>query len=181
MVVQECKRSSKLLVEQDKCEGSGTEATVVIYDYFNGQIVTEINLQGMRIPHTLLYSETYQVLFMSGLEKRIKIYDLHPVYMDASLKGELIGHESLITCFTLVSSTPMLISADDKGKVKLWDYRNYICLQTIDFSDKTVITNILDMIVIGKIGIFGSRVNYIDFEDRYVIMKKRNEEESLKI
>ena len=75
----------------------------------------------------------------------------------------------------------MLISADDKGKVKLWDYRNYICLQTIDFSDKTVITNILDMIEIGKIGIFGSRVNYIDFEDRYVIMKKRNEEESLKI
>jgi hypothetical protein len=46
----------------------------------------------MRIPHTLLYSESYQVLFMSGLEKKIRIYDLHPVYMDASLKGELIGH-----------------------------------------------------------------------------------------
>ena len=55
----------------------------------------------------------------------------------------------------------MLISADDKGKVKLWDYRNYICLQTIDFSDKTLITNLLDMIAIGKMGIFGSRVNYI--------------------
>ena len=66
VVVQECKRSSKLVAEQDRPEG-GSEATVVIYDYLNGQIVTEINLQGMRIPHTLFYCETYQVLFMSGL------------------------------------------------------------------------------------------------------------------
>lgn len=100
---------------------------------------------------------------MSGLEKKIKIYDLHPKYMDASLRGELIGHENLITCFTLIRNTPMLVSADDKGKVKLWDFRNYICLQTIDFSDKTIITNLLDMIEIGKFGVFGSRVNYIEF------------------
>lgn len=69
----------------------------------------------------------------------------------------------------------MLVSADDKGKVKIWDYRNFICLQTIDFSDKTNITNLLDMIEIGKMGIFGSRVNYIDFEDKHRIIKKRNE------
>lgn len=91
VVVQECKRNSKLLVDTVG-ESLGSEATVVVYDYYTGQIVTEINLQGMRIPHTLQHSETYQVLFMSGLEKRIRIYDLHPIYMDASLKGELIGH-----------------------------------------------------------------------------------------
>lgn len=70
----------------------------------------------------------------------------------------------------------MLVSADDKGKVKLWDFRNYMCLQTIDFSDKTVITNLLDMIDIGKLGVFGSRVNYIEFEDKFNLIKKRNEE-----
>ncbi len=70
----------------------------------------------------------------------------------------------------------MLVSADDKGKVKLWDFRNFMCLQTIDFSDKTVITNLLDMVDMGMIGVFGSRVNYIEFEDRYNLIKKRNEE-----
>jgi hypothetical protein len=69
----------------------------------------------------------------------------------------------------------MLVSADDKGKVKLWDFRSYMCLQTIDFSDKTVITNILDMIDIGKLGVFGSRVNYIEFEDKASIIKKRHQ------
>ncbi len=75
----------------------------------------------------------------------------------------------------------MLVSADDKGKVKIWDFRSLTCLQTIDFSDKTIITNLLDMIEIGKMGVFGSRVNYIDFEDRNEIMKRRNEVENMKI
>ena len=68
----------------------------------------------------------------------------------------------------------MILSADDKGKIKLWDFRNYTCLQTLDFSDKTVITNLLDMIQIGKMGIFGTRVNYIQFEDKFDLIKKKN-------
>jgi len=75
----------------------------------------------------------------------------------------------------------MLVSADDKGKVKIWDYRNFICIQTVDFCDKTIITNLLDMIEIGKMGIFGSRVNYIDFEDKHCIIKKRNENDIIKV
>ena len=57
----------------------------------------------------------------------------------------------------------MLISCDDKGKIKLWDFKNFACIQTIDFSDKAIITNLLDMIEIGKIGVLGSRIHYIDF------------------
>ena len=103
VVVQECKRNSKLITETyERGESGILEATVVVYNYFNGHIVTEIDLLGQRIPHTILYSETYQVLFMSGLEKKIKIYELHPKFMDATLKGELIGHENLITSFTLI-------------------------------------------------------------------------------
>ncbi len=55
----------------------------------------------------------------------------------------------------------MLVSADDKGKVKLWDIRNYKCIQTLDFRDKTNITKLLDMMPLGKIGVFGSRINFV--------------------
>jgi hypothetical protein len=65
-----------------------------------------------------------------------------------------------------------LISCDDKGKIKLWDFKNFACIQTIDFSDKAMITNLLDMIEIGKIGVLGSRINYIDFEDKQEVVKK---------
>jgi hypothetical protein len=67
-VVQECKRASKLLTDHsDKGDNALSEATVVVYNFYNGHIITEIDLVGQRIPHTILYSETYQALFMSGL------------------------------------------------------------------------------------------------------------------
>ncbi len=66
--------------------------------------------------------------------------------MDANLKGQLIGHQNLITCFTLIKKTSLLASSDDKGKIKLWDFKNLACIQTIDFSDKAIISNLLDMI-----------------------------------
>lgn len=83
--------------------------------------------------------------------------------MDSSLKSELIGHENLITSFTLIRKSCLLASCDDKGKIKLWDYRNFSCIQTIDFSDKSLIANLLDMAEIGKLGILGSRIHFIDF------------------
>lgn len=92
--------------------------------------------------------------------------------MDTSKKGELTGHESLITTFTVIKKSPMVISADDKGKVKIWDIRNYKCVQTLDFRDKTNITKLLDMIDLGKVGVLGSRINFVEFDEKIEIQKK---------
>jgi WD40 repeat protein len=88
------------------------------------------------------------------------------MYLDTNLKGELTGHESLVTSFTLLRKSPMVVSADDKGKVKVWDLRNYKCIQTLDFRDKTNITKLLDMMPLGKIGVFGSRINFVEFDEK---------------
>jgi len=52
----------------------------------------------------------------------------------------------------------MVVSADDRGKVKIWNIRNFKCVQTIDFTDKVVITKILDMAVEKKVCLMGSRI-----------------------
>lgn len=67
----------------------------------------------------------------------------------------------MITSFILVKKTPMVVSSDDKGKVKIWDLRNYKCIQTLDFRDKTIITRLLDMVQVGKIAVLGSRINFL--------------------
>ena len=46
---------------------------------------------------------------------------------------------------TIISKSPMVVSADDKGKIKIWNIKNFKCMQTIDFSNKVVITKLLDM------------------------------------
>ena len=60
----------------------------------------------------------------------------------------------------------MVISADDKGKVKVWDIRNYKCVQTLDFRDKTNITKLLDMIDLAKIVVLGTRINFVEFDEK---------------
>ena len=66
----------------------------------------------------------------------------------------------------------MVVSADDKGKVKIWDIRNYKCVQTLDFKDKTNITKLLDMLELGKIGVLGSRINFVEFDEKNEIQKR---------
>ena len=65
-----------------------------------------------------------------------------------------------------MKKTPMVISADDRGKIKIWDLRNYKCVQTLNCSDKTVITRMESMVEIGKIAILGTRINFIEFDDK---------------
>lgn len=60
----------------------------------------------------------------------------------------------------------MVASADDRGKVKIWDIRNFKCLQTLDFRDKTIITKVLSLVEVGKIGVLGSRINLIQFDEK---------------
>jgi hypothetical protein len=66
----------------------------------------------------------------------------------------------------------MVISADDKGKVKIWNIKNYKCMQTLDFSDKIIITQVIDMIEVGKIGVIGSRISFLEFDEKEEIKKK---------
>ena len=67
----------------------------------------------------------------------------------------------------------MVISADDKGQIKVWDIRNYKCLQTLDFGDKIIISKLLDLIDIGKFAFLGTRINLIDFDEKNEIKKKK--------
>lgn len=59
----------------------------------------------------------------------------------------------------------MVVSADDRGKVKIWNIKNFKCVQTLDFSDKVIITKILDMAYQKKIALLGSRIILLNLEN----------------
>jgi len=74
------------------------------------------------------YSYSYQLLITVGYENVINIFSIDPIYFDCNKEGKLIGHTSMVTAIELVDKTPMVISADDYGTVKLWDVRCMKCL-----------------------------------------------------
>ena len=125
-------------------------------------LIIDLKIGGI---HSVLYFETYQVLITAGYENSISVYQINPVFLDHDLIGKLIGHNSMVTAIQCIDKTPILVSADDNGILKLWDIRSFKCVQTVDVGSKTIITKILDIGNMGKICFLGSRVNFLDFDD----------------
>ena len=70
-----------------------SSGAIVLYNFFKGEAVAKIKLSTEnRIPHTIQYSENYQVLLSAGYEKKISIYEINKIYLDSTHKGELTGH-----------------------------------------------------------------------------------------
>lgn len=115
--------------------------------------------------HTLQYSNTYQVLLAAGCENHIDVLEIDPEYLDTSLKGKMIGHESMVVTFVAIERTPMVVSCDDKQRVKIWDIRNFKCIQTMDMHGKSPITKLVNMIEVGKLGILGARLEVMEFDE----------------
>jgi hypothetical protein len=42
--------------------------------------------------------------------------------------GKLIGHNSMVTAFVCIENSPMIVSSDDCGIIKVWDIRDLKCI-----------------------------------------------------
>ena len=60
----------------------------------------------------------------------------------------------------------MVVSADDKGRIKIWDLRNYKCIQTVDLGDQTLIMKLLDLMDVNRLVFTGSRISLMEFDAR---------------
>ena len=110
------------VAQEQKCVTEATKIQLICMA--KREIVAEIDTKfERRMLHTIRYSEEYQILLAAGYEKKINLFEIHPKYLDSWLQGELLGHESAITCFDIIRKTPTVVSADDRGKVKIWNIK----------------------------------------------------------
>ncbi len=93
----------------------------------------------------LVYHETLHLFATAGYENVIRLYTLDPVFFDQQILGELVGHTSMVSAVTVVQESPMLISADDSGSLRVWDLRLQQCLQTVFFAPQMMFTKIVEV------------------------------------
>lgn len=136
---------------------------VTIWDVTKKRMVHLIDMTIGGI-HSLIYFNSYQILVSAGYENCISVYQINPFFLEHDIMGKLVGHNSMVTAIQCIENTPLLISSDDNGILKLWDIRSFKCVQTVDLGSKTVITKILDIGVFGKVCFLGSRLNFLDFD-----------------
>ena len=144
---------------------------ITLWDVSSKRIMLEIQLSNAGA-HSIVYVPMFQTLITAGYENVICLWEVNTDYLDYSLTGRLVGHSSMIAAVQIIQKTPMIVSSDDIGHIKVWDIRNFSCLQTIEMGSKTIITKIIDMYSCGKIGFLGSRVSIMEFEDTHDIKNK---------
>ena len=72
----------------------------------------------------------------------------------------------MLTAMTAIENSPMVVSADDCGVIKVWDIRTLKCIQTLKLGFKNIITKLLDVADNAKVCFIGSRLNFIQFESK---------------
>ena len=73
--------------------------------------------------HTMRFFHSYSRLITVGFNTVARIYYINPIYFDVSVEGLLSGHTQSITAMEVIEDTPMVITADDMGNMKVWDIR----------------------------------------------------------
>lgn len=130
--------------------------------------------------HQIKFFKDYRVLLVAGYENNIPILQISAKHTEIDIKGKLAGHLSLITAIECVESTPMVISADDSGCIKIWDIRSLKCFQTIDLNQRTSISKLVDVFSLNRIAFIGCRVSYLEF-DKISQNRKMNEKNNIPI
>ncbi|EAR87863.2 WD domain, G-beta repeat protein (macronuclear) [Tetrahymena thermophila SB210] len=153
-----------------------SDRLITIWDFNKGSMVQCIEFFKAGI-HSVVYFKSYQVLVCGGFQNNISLHQIDPKYLDVNNKGLLIGHQSMITAIDCVEKTPMIISSDDSGTIKIWDIRTLKCIQTVDCGQRTVITKIINLYPKGRLCFLGTRINVIDFDEADLIIKKTNNQD----
>ena len=138
---------------------------ITIWNFNKEVLVLTIDMAHGGI-HSMIYSTSYQTLITAGYEKSINLIQIDPEFLDYGVIGKLTGHTAMITAIQVIEKSPMVISGDDQGTIKLWDIRSLKCLQTLSFGQKTIISKFIDISDQGMIGFIGSRVHLMNFDDK---------------
>ena len=101
-------------------------------------------------------------IISTGFEYYINIFNTD-LSIDDAYKGKLEGHFVPVINCRFICNSPICVSVDEEGNVRLWDILLRTCLQSIPVSKKNFIVNgILMMNRINKFIIYGNSMLFYD-------------------
>ena len=101
-------------------------------------------------------------IISTGFEYYINIFNTD-LSLDDAYKGKLEGHFVPVINCRFICNSPICVSVDEEGNVRLWDILLRTCLQSIPISKKNFIINgILIMHRINKFIIYGNSMLFYD-------------------
>lgn len=115
------------IVHLKKVAVSVKSVGVTLWDMQRGSIILEVGIVEIGLG-ILLYSVETHLLLLS-IWGSISVHGIDKGCNDSSEVGELIGHTSTVEAMACISGTSMVVSADDRGMVRVWDLTGLKYLQ----------------------------------------------------
>ncbi|KAF4662352.1 hypothetical protein FOZ61_002554 [Perkinsus olseni] len=107
---------------------ASTDSTVLMWDI--GTVRPKRALRGHKKEvHSVVYDHPYHCVFTAGLENHALVWNPY-AEKEPIFRQELTGHDRALCGLEVVRDTPQVITADIGGVMKLWDVRNFRCVQT---------------------------------------------------
>jgi WD40 repeat protein len=110
-----------------------------------------------------------------GFEYFINVWSPEVSIKDA-FKGKLEGHYSPVIMCKFLSGSPMCVSVDEEGNLRIWDTRKLLCLQLIPQEKKNFRVNkLLSMPKYNKFILYGNKIIFYDPKYRQTDIKPKQQ------
>ena len=118
-------------------------------------------------------------ILSTGFEYYINIFNTD-MSLDESYKGKLEGHFVPVVNCRFICNTPICVSVDEEGNVRIWEVLQKTCLQSIPVAKKNFYANgLLMMNRINKFIVFGKIMLFYDSKYKVDIKKKNDSLDSI--
>lgn len=120
------------LAKLDNLVSASLDSTIGVWDTYTNTMI--LRLEGHRKGvFSLAYNPEFRLLISSGFDHDAFVWSPFVNSLVYRLKGH---HASLVGC-QCVENSPEIITADSSGIFKVWDIRNFVCVQTFMTMDNS--------------------------------------------
>jgi WD40 repeat protein len=114
-----------LLPSLDQIASASMDRSIRLWDMNSGKHkqTLEGHSKGVRC---LAYSSEYRFLVSAGFDYDAMVWNPYVNHLILRLNG----HTSSLCGVVIIPDTPQIITADAEGVFKVWDIRNFSCMQT---------------------------------------------------
>ncbi|KAH7459783.1 hypothetical protein PRIC2_010671 [Phytophthora ramorum] len=135
------------------------DRTIRLWDVHTGKHKQQLDghAKGVR---SLAYSPEYRFLVSAGFDFDALVWN---PYVD-QLILRLHGHNNSLCGVEIIPDTPQIITADVDGVFKVWDIRNFACMQTFTAENMGDVKNIVSVTSEKRIVAAGKKLIKFDYE-----------------
>jgi len=144
-----------------ECVASASmDSTIKLWDVIHGEFKRTLcgHQRGVR---SLAHSDEFRVMVSAGFDHEAILWNPYVENYISKLKG----HNAPLRKVRIVEGTPQIVTLDEAHELKIWDIRNFLCVQTIQMETNDNTCSFVALPELKKLVVGGQRMHLFEAEE----------------